>query len=232
MQIKKYIKKFLCIIELIILRKHYKKTNGIFNKLAYSSTCDLTEKFSYFDEYSKEINNMFNFKNLDEKVKEKYYIENEEIKINSIKEDGENWVCFEFENKVKKNFVFSFEYFQERPFCEFQVAFNYLDFKNRNRFIIMENEYALFDYISKGKFYPPVYRQDCKDVLKNNSYNKINLINSNDEYLFVINDKCIMSIKEKKRLLSGNNFMIVLWENDRNRLISSKIRNVKLQSIK
>ena len=231
MQIKKYVKKIYNKIELIFLRKHYKKINVESKELKYSSSFDITKDFLYLDEYNNTISDMFNLKNLDKDKKEKYHIENDVIDINSRKNDGENWICLEFKNKNTNNYIFSFEYFQENSFCEFQIAFNYLNLKNRNRFIIMENEYALFDYISNGKFYPPIYRQECKNILKNNIYNKVCLIHKNNEYSFVINDKYIMSVKEEKKLLNGNDIMIVLWENYKNRLISSKIRNVKLQII-
>ncbi|MBR3152411.1 MAG: hypothetical protein IKF52_02205 [Clostridia bacterium] len=231
MNIKKIIKNILNKIELVFLRKHYKKIKVEPKELPCSSTFNLTNDFLYFDEYNSIISNMFNLKNLDKNLNEKYYVKNNVIEINSRKKDGENWLCFEFKNKITDDFIFSFEYFQENSFCEFQIAFNYIDLKNRNRFIIMENEYALFDYISNGKFYPPIYRQECKNILRNNTYNKISLIHNNNEYSFVINDKCIMSVKEKEKLLQGNDIMIVLWENYRNRQIFSKIKNIQLQII-
>lgn len=113
----------------------------------------------YMDEYSEEILDYFSFKGLEMKIKSKFsYCNNDTIKVESQKNDGENWLVFIF-NPEAKNLMIEFDFSINQIVHEFQLAFNYKGIKERNRFLIIENTKVLFDCIKKGSFFPILFEK-------------------------------------------------------------------------
>lgn len=94
------------------IQGNYKKIDTIkYNKTdaAVISLVDFS-LINYSDEYRKKINKHFNFKELEPFQSKKYSIPAlGAIKIDTKKNDGENWLVFEFD-VMGKDFVLEFDY--------------------------------------------------------------------------------------------------------------------------
>ena len=91
----------------------------------------------YMDEYSEEILDYFSFKGLEMKIKSKFsYCNNDTIKVESQKNDGENWLVFIF-NPEAKNLMIEFDFSINQIVHEFQLAFNYKGIKYMTKIYIL-----------------------------------------------------------------------------------------------
>ena len=136
------------------VHRHYSNISDLpCNIPQFNKQFDFISHFSYMDETCHEINKMFSL-DASQSNRNKYVVNKEKktIEISSQQSNGENWLVFLIEH-LAENYTLEFDYLPKYNICEFQLAFNYRDLKNRNRFLIMENEYAIFDCIKNGFFF-------------------------------------------------------------------------------
>lgn len=163
----------------------------------------------YMDEYSEEILDYFSFKGLEMKIKSKFsYCNNDTIKVESQKNDGENWLVFIF-NPEAKNLMIEFD----------------------NRFLIIENTKVLFDCIKKGSFFPILFEKSFDYIFSADIINHVKLIVDSGVYSLYVNGKCLLSITEKIKICKGDSLALILWEDSHNRPISCEISNIQLSKI-
>lgn len=185
----------------------------------------------FYDEYSKEINKYFSFKNIQPKFDNKYLITSpDSLLINSQKSDGENWPVFKF-NLIQDNYCVEFDYKNSITIHEFQLAVNYKNIKERNRFLIIENEIVLFDCIKNGIFFPILFKKKISNIFNYEGINHIKLISYKGLYALYVNDNCLLAIKEKEKICKGNSVAFILWEDFHNRPISCNITNLKISTL-
>lgn len=185
----------------------------------------------YMDEYSEEILDYFSFKGLEMKIKSKFsYCNNDTIKVESQKNDGENWLVSIF-NPEAKNLMIEFDFSINQIVHEFQLAFNYKGIKERNRFLIIENTKVLFDCIKKGSFFPILFEKSFDYIFSADIINHVKLIVDSGVYSLYVNGKCLLSITEKIKICKGDSLALILWEDSHNRPISCEISNIQLSKI-
>lgn len=149
----------------------------------------------YMDEYSEEILDYFSFKGLEMKIKSKFsYCNNDTIKVESQKNDGENWLVFIF-NPEAKNLMIEFDFSINQIVHEFQLAFNYKGIKERNRFLIIENTKVLFDCIKKGSFFPILFEKSFDYIFSADIINHVKLI---VEFILYMSTVSVYFLLQKK----------------------------------
>lgn len=155
---------------------------------------------------------------------------NDTIKVESQKNDGENWLVFIF-NPEAKNLMIEFDFSINQIVHEFQLAFNYKGIKERNRFLIIENTKVLFDCIKKGSFFPILFEKSFDYIFSADIINHVKLIVDSGVYSLYVNGKCLLSITEKIKICKGDSLALILWEDSHNRPISCEISNIQLSKI-
>lgn len=151
----------------------------------------------YMDEYSEEILDYFSFKGLEMKIKSKFsYCNNDTIKVESQKNDGENWLVFIF-NPEAKNLMIEFDFSINQIVHEFQLAFNYKGIKERNRFLIIENTKVLFDCIKKGSFFPILFEKSFDYIFSADIINHVKLI-VDSEFILYMSTVSVYFLLQKK----------------------------------
>lgn len=211
------------------VRRHYSKiSDPSCNVPQFNKQFDFINHFTYIDETCPEIYKMFSL-DASQSNRNKYIVnkDSNEIEISSQQSNGENWLVFLIED-LAENYTLEFDYLPRYNICEFQLAFNYRDLKNRNRFIIMENEYAIFDCIKNGLFFEPLFKTPCRNIIKTGEVNHVRLIVNEKQYAFFVNDVQVLSVIERKKMCKGNGLAIVLWEDHHNRMISTTISNIRV----
>lgn len=106
----------------------------------------------YMDEYSEEILDYFSFKGLEMKIKSKFsYCNNDTIKVESQKNDGENWLVFIFNPEAKnfENTKVLFDCIKKGSFFPilFEKSFDYIfsaDIINHVKLIVDSGVYSLY----------------------------------------------------------------------------------------
>ena len=212
------------------IQGNYKKIDTIkYNKTdaAVISLVDFS-LINYSDEYRKKINKHFNFKELEPFQSKKYSIPAlGAIKIDTKKNDGENWLVFEFD-VMGKDFVLEFDYRNTNVIHEFQLALNYRGIDERNRFLVIENNKLLFDCIKGGTFFPVLYDISISSIFKFDTINHVKLVSIKGIYSFYVNGLCLLAIKDKNRICRGKLLALILWEDSHNREIKCDIFNFSI----
>lgn len=215
---------------LINMRRNYslystpKVENGI--KLDYN----FFARHNYLDESYPEVKNQFCFRDLTV-IKEKYFFQSSNsIKINVQKNDGENWLVFVW-NQLPDNYVLEFDYYPSNVICEFQLAFNYYNLRNRNRFLVLENRKVLFDLIKDSCFYPIIYEKDMTEIFDIGKKNHVVLSVTKNLYEFRVNNILLYAIEAKKPMTKGKDLAFILWEDKHNRPINCRIDEMKLYRV-
>ena len=215
-----------CILQLFKI--NYKQVDTVLHNVGNKVEYDFLKNVEYYDESNDEIRDLFNLKGI-EVYKNKYKVYENRIHFNAQKKDGENWLLFLWKIN-QKEYIVEFDYLQSNVFWEMQIAFNYKNIKNRNRFLILNNELLWFDCIKNGVFYTPIIRRNFNYILKEKQKNHFRIVVSHKYYQIEVNGKVLLTIKVKKQISLGRDFAIILWENKNNRLINGSISNMKLVS--
>lgn len=188
------------------------------------------EKTTFLDENSPDLAEQFGFNNLNVAEYKFSFNDKRSMKIDCQKSDGENWCVFVFD-EFPNQFVFEFDVILKQVIQEFQLAFNYQDLRNRNRFLILENKTVAFDLIKDSYFYPIIHEKKYDTVLKIGDYNHVKFIKNKTEYCLEINSEIIFLVYERKRIIDGNKMALILWEGSKNRRMNCAIKNLKLSYI-
>lgn len=191
---------------------------------------DFCAMHDYLDETYSEVASQFGFQNL-KVINGKYSFQSpSSINIRAQKTDGENWLVFIWK-KLPDNYALEFDYYPSNLICEFQLAFNYSDLRNRNRFLVLENSTALFDLVKDGYFYPIIYREDMNKIFDIGGRNHVILCVTKHRYEFSVNGILLYAIEVKKPILEGKDLALILWEDKHNRLIDCRIDGIELYRV-
>ena len=212
-----------------LLKINYKRIDAVAYNVDHKIEYDFIKELEYYDESNNEIRELFNLQTID-LCEDKYKVSDDKICFNAQKRDGENWLLFLWRIN-RKEYVVEFDYLQSNVFWEMQIAFNYDNIKNRNRFLILNNKSLWFDCVKDGVFYTPIAKRNFDCILKENQINHFKILISSDCYQIEVNGNVLLTIKAKKQVCWGKGFALVLWENADNRLISGSIFNMKLETI-
>lgn len=230
-------------------RNYIAKKNFIFSKefIEYKKTSqkmnfeDLKKELIYKDETWNYINNLDEYLNFiynnrnnniniyedNECSKQKYKILNNNIIIDEQKDN--NWICFFIKSLNTKKYEVSYDVEIESSFEEIQIAFNYANLGNRYRFMIRENKVAAFDCVYKGRFYNNIYTKNFTLEYKK-KYN-IKLVVLNNRFMYMIDDIPILIIKEKRKIVSGKDLLLIFYNKTNEQPVKCKIKNFEIHNI-
>lgn len=229
-------------------RKYIVKKNFIFSDriLKYKKKSkkmnfeDFKKEFIYKDENWNYINNLNEYldsiynnkKKIDlyennECEKQKYKISNNNIIIDEQKDN--NWICFFIKALDSKKYEVSYDVEIESSFEEIQIAFNYANLGTRYRFMIRENKIAAFDCVYKGRFYNNLYTKKCTLEYKK-KYN-IKLVVLDNKFMYMIDDIPILIIKEKRKIVSGKDLLLIFYNKTNEQPVKCKIKNFEIHNI-
>lgn len=191
---------------------------------------DFCTRHDYLDESYPEVASQFNFRDL-AVINNKYSFQSSNsIDISAQKNDGENWLVIIWK-QLPGNYVFEFDYYPSNIICEFQLALNYYDLRNRNRFLVLENNKVLFDLVKGGHFYPIIYKKNMTKIFDIESRNHVVLCVTERRYEFSVNGVLLYAIEVKKPMSDGKDLALILWEDMHNRPIDCRIDGMKLYRV-
>lgn len=142
-----------------------------------------------------------------------------------------NWLCFFLNQKVTSSWKLSFTVCIENPFTELQVSFNYVDLGNRYRFMIRDNEEAVFEVVKNGEFFHRLYQK--KFSLDYNREYKFEIIRLGKKYLWLIDNNPIWTIKEKKDLFKRDAYdqCLILYNSTDSAAIRCNVKDLNMYRI-
>lgn len=117
-----------------------------------------------------------------------------------------NWVCFCSKSQTPQNFELSFGAKIQNSFTELQLSFNYIDLGNRFRFMLRDNELAVFEVVNKGTFFHKLFKK--KLSLQFDTYYFMRFVCIDNVYSWFINDDLILSVKNKASNPVGGVFVL------------------------
>lgn len=215
---------------LFATRKNYLLCSASKVKKGPKIDYDFCAMHDYLDETYPEVAGQFGFQNL-KVINGKYSFQSpSSIDIRVQKNDGENWLVFVWK-QLPDNYVLEFNYYPSTLICEFQLAFCYSDLRNRNRFLVLENNTAMFDLVKEGYFYPNIYKKDMNKIFDIGGRNHVVLCVTKHRYEFSVNGVLLYAIEVKKPILEGKDLALILWEDQHNRLIECRIDGMKLYRV-
>lgn len=218
-------------ISMWFLKRNYSLLNTTFdNYKTQNINYNFNDNLVFMDENCLEVIEQFNFSELEVPLKKYEFLTNNSFEVFSRKSDGENWCIFVWEI-VLDEYEFEFDFILQNQICEVQLAFNYFNLRNRNRFLILENKRLAFDLIKNSHFYPIIYEKEFENILKIGISNHVKIIKKYGEYNLEINGNKLFCVSEQKKLLKGNKIAFILWEDTHNRSIECTVKNLSLRSI-
>lgn len=185
----------------------------------------------YLDDYRKQMRAGRELKledNLCHGERKKYRMEDNRLIVNT-KALRDNWLCFILNDFNVGEYLFSFDAEIYSEFTELQIAFRYKNLGNRYRFMIRNNQEAVFECVYNGEFYHSLWQKPYH--LELGKKYRISVAVLNKQFLFYIDDELFFSIKEKKQLVSGENLCLILWNKGNSAPIQCTLNNFKLEEI-
>lgn len=185
-------------------------------------TCEeFLEKLIFKDEkwnYIKNIHRMFMYKSvgINMKVVDNICDNNKAKKVsrNSLliksKEMRDDWIYYVLNNTIEGNYVFEFNSIIYTKFTEFQIAFKHKSIAERYRFRVIDNSILVFETIHGGFFLNEIKKVSFSFQLGQN-YN-IKLLVRNNIYSLIIDDKVLMTIEDKAKLLDDGGIALIFWD--------------------
>lgn len=157
----------------------------------------------------------------------KIYVDQSRIHVNTD-ELNNNWLCFFFNQVSASSWKLSFTVSIENAFTELQVSFNYVDLGNRYRFMIRDNKEAVFEVVKDGEFFHRLYQKRLS--LDYNREYKFEIIRQEKKYLWLIDNKPILRVKEKRDLFKQNAYKqcLILYNSTNNAAIRCDIKDLSM----
>lgn len=141
----------------------------------------------------------------------------------------DNWLCFYQDLLELDAYELAFDIVLYSVFTEIQIAFQYQDLGNRYRFMIRNNEEAVFECVYQGEFFHNLWSKPLQLELKKKY--QLKLVVNKKEFFFFVNGDCIYSIKEVKPFITGNKLCLIFWNSDDKRSIECKVSNIHINEL-
>lgn len=141
----------------------------------------------------------------------------------------DNWLCFYQDLPNLDGYEFGFDIIPYSVFTEIQIAFQYQDLGNRYRFMIRNNEEAVFECAYRGEFYHSLWSKPFQLGLRKKHH--IKLIVRQKVFSFFVDGNCIYSIKEVKPFITGNKLCLIFWNIDDQRAIECEVSNLYVDEL-
>lgn len=121
-----------------------------------------------------------------------------------------DWIFIKFEKVLSAPFLVEFDASISTETTEFQFAFNYQSIGERYRFNLTNNKSLSFDVVHKGFFHNHIYSVPCS--LKLNTPYNFKILIEDFVFSYFVNDKMILSVYQKKKILKSGNIVLILWD--------------------
>jgi hypothetical protein len=206
-----------------ICKRNFKELNNYTTEI--ENRCLVNEfsfyKFEYKDEnwnYAKKIYPLSFLRRIGikKKVLDNICVNNkvtinagDNILIKSFNLSGD-WVYLVYNNNLSNNYCLSFSTTIYSIFTEFQIAFKHKSILERLRFMVVNNEKAVFEVVNNGYFSRAIVEKPFSFVLGKKYY--IEVFVDQNTYSLVIDHIEIITILDKENKIKSGGLALIFWD--------------------
>lgn len=240
---KYYTKKTLFLPRYYRIKRNFSESNcgTIYDYKHFMDSDDVIKSFIYKDENWNYIKNRFEYRksirrglpmvfedNLCLNGGGKYTVKDNSIVVKA-KRKKDNWLCFYLKDLLPNKYKISFNVRLRSEFTEVQLSFNSdATLGERYRFILRDNREIAFECAYCGEFYNHLFSKPMS--LELNKDYRFEIIVSAQSYSLYIDGINCFNISERKRLISGGNACLILWNYDEDSEINCILSDFKVMT--